>query len=66
MLTLSVPLPQSFASFAPEVGSLDTAGSKEALQHMALYSSAHVDVAYNHHYLYCNWKSLPAGESLRA
>jgi hypothetical protein len=34
---------------------------------MALYRSAHVDIAYNrlHHYLYCNWKSVPTGESLR-
>ena len=32
-----------------------------------LYGSTHVDVAYNRlpQYLYCNWKSLPTGESLR-
>ncbi len=72
MLTISASLSLSFsptaASVAPEAGSKDTAAGKEALQHTVLYSSAHVDVAYNrlHHYLYCNWKSLPAGESLRA
>ena len=72
MLTISCPSLPSFsptaASFTREPGSQDAAGGKEALQHLALYSSAHVDIAYNrlHHYLYCNWKSVPAGESLRA
>ncbi len=70
MLTISASSPLSFSptavSITPAACSKDTSG-KEALQHMALYSSAHVDVAYNrlHHYLYCNWKSMPAGESLR-
>jgi hypothetical protein len=72
MLTISNPSPLSVSpattSGTPEPWGKEAAGGKEALQHFALYSSAHVDVAYNrlHHYLYCNWKSAPAGESLRA
>jgi hypothetical protein len=72
MFTISYAPPLSLsptaATFTVEPGTPDAAGGKEALQHLALYSSTHVDVAYNrlHHYLYCNWKSVPAGESLRA
>gem|GEM_PF-6025275 len=71
MLTLSYPsslsLSRSAPSFTLGPRKEDTAGGKDALQHVALYSSAHVDIAYNrlHQYLYCNWKSVPTGESLR-
>ena len=71
MLTRSYPsslsLSHSAPSFTLEPRKVENAGGKDALQHVALYRSAHVDVAYNrlHQYLYCNWKSVPTGESLR-
>jgi hypothetical protein len=63
LLTLDQP---AFASSFTAIGQ-ETVTGKDALQHTPLYTSAYVDVAYNrlHEYLYCNWKGMPAGESLQ-